>query len=423
MEYEEPILKALKKEPLSGKKLLFESNIILKKEKASNQSQSFKEALLILLDKKMIQIEEYQQRLDTRNGRIQSLNPDGFIFSLVKTEPNDIQQLINELDNTKDKIFKKNYQELKHKIVEIKPSNVNASMKSNILSLINKIDSEKIDQNTYYELKNKIERIETSNVNGAFKEEMTTLINKIDFNSSNIYQELQRLFVKKIDDIESKNFQNWEYLLKYKVIKRELIDDEILYYEALNEVNDEYNNSKEKQKYFDLLDFNEEVKLRMGELKGKLSEFRLKNKDLKLFLLEVPKKINPLMDQSSYSEQEEYQLQREVSYQQSIKLHDPKPKSISGRYTFDEESVTEEDYLIQTTRFESPIKRDLKLKHELFEDVIFYLRSQESNQGLKYRLATGLSESRRSNEILNSLVTESTENKLIIDYSLDHLAL
>ena len=294
MEYEEPILKALKKEPLSGKKLLFESNIILKKEKASNQSQSFKEALLILLDKKMIQIEEYQQRLDTRNGRIQSLNPDGFIFSLVKTEPNDIQQLINELDNTKDKIFKKNYQELKHKIVEIKPSNVNASMKSNILSLINKIDSEKIDQNTYYELKNKIERIETSNVNGAFKEEMTTLINKIDFNSSNIYQELQRLFVKKIDDIESKNFQNWEYLLKYKVKKRELIDDEILYYEALNEVNDEYNNDKEKQKYFDLLDFNEEVKLRMGELKGKLSEFRLKNKDLKLFLLEVPKKINPL---------------------------------------------------------------------------------------------------------------------------------
>ena len=129
------------------------------------------------------------------------------------------------------------------------------------------------------------------------------------------------------------------------------------------------------------------------------------------------------MDQSSYSEQEEYQMQREVSYQQSIKLHDPKPKSISGRYTFDEESVTEEDYLIQTTRFESPIKRDLKLKHELFEDVIFYLKCQESNQGLKYRLATGLSESRRSNEILNSLVTESTENELIIDYSLDHLAL
>lgn len=205
--------------------------------------------------------------------------------------------------------------------------------------------------------------------------------------------------------------------------KREPTDDEMLYYEALGEVNNEYSNDKLKQANYDLLDFNEEVKLKMEELKEKLSEIRLKNKDLKLFLLQVPKKINPPLDLRNCTEQEEYQRRWDEDYEKRCKSLDPIPNSIIGRYDFNEESITEEEFLYQMTKFEAPIKRDLKYKYELFEDLIFYIRSRESNRGLKYRLATGLSDSRKSLEILDNLVEETTKEKLIIDYSLTRFSL
>lgn len=101
--YTGSILKALKETPLSGKDLLKKSNSILEDEKDFRGSlESFTEALLELLDLKKVQIEEYKIDLDTSRERKQSFKPDGFIFSLVKTTPIELQYLINNVISGND---------------------------------------------------------------------------------------------------------------------------------------------------------------------------------------------------------------------------------------------------------------------------------------------------------------------------------
>jgi len=366
MRYTEPILKALKKEPLTGIKLLKESNKFLDEHRQSNKPEPFQEALLELLDKKLIQIEEYQMVLDVNRPRPQSMHQDGFIFSLVKIEPNDIRQLIDRLENPKEKIFEKEYQELKNKIIGIKTSNVNRSFKNDTINLINRIDPIERDQNVYQELKNKIAGIEPSNVNESLKEDMINLINKVNPTSSNIYQMLKRLFVKKIDDIENNNLQKWKSLLKYKVKEKEPTEDEILYYEAFKTVNNAYKNDKEMQEGYTELDLNMLVISKMEELKEKIPEISANNKNLKLFLLEVPKEKDSPLNLPSQATDEDYQRAYwEKDYEQNIQLHDPKPKSINDKYLFTDKSLTKEDFLKQYG-FISPIKRDLKYKYEFF---------------------------------------------------------
>jgi hypothetical protein len=99
----EYIPKALEDGALSGKKLLTNAKEIIPKDKRPLYPKSpFIEALFRLLDKKIIQIDEYKMELDTSRDRKQSFTDSqyGFIFSLVKTEPHEIFILIKELDKT-----------------------------------------------------------------------------------------------------------------------------------------------------------------------------------------------------------------------------------------------------------------------------------------------------------------------------------
>lgn len=120
------IPKVLKEKPLSGKKLFKESNEHIYKNKGKySQKSSFMEALLCLMENKIVQVDEYKMALDERK-RKQAFNSDGFIFSLVKTEPSEILTLFQELgdSNTYKAAEKKLFGLFKRKIEEIDSYNL-----------------------------------------------------------------------------------------------------------------------------------------------------------------------------------------------------------------------------------------------------------------------------------------------------------
>ena len=90
------IPKALENGALSGKELIIKAEEFIPEDKKPNEPKKpFGEALVILLDKKDIEILDYDITKDKRK-RKQSVTQNSCIFRLVKKEPFDILQLIRK---------------------------------------------------------------------------------------------------------------------------------------------------------------------------------------------------------------------------------------------------------------------------------------------------------------------------------------
>lgn len=134
---------ALKDEALPGTRLREKALGYMPVEKRPKYPKKpFIEAVLCLMHKKIIQPDGYNMDLDNTRVRKQSFNPDGFIFSLVKTRPLEILVLLEELnssitiENAKIKLhylFKKkiaeiesennkNWQDIKRKVIVKEPT-------------------------------------------------------------------------------------------------------------------------------------------------------------------------------------------------------------------------------------------------------------------------------------------------------------
>lgn len=135
----ESILQTLDEKELSRKELL---GYIMRNSKMNISDKTFNESLMTLLKDGKVCMIGYDFGIYHDVKRIQSIRPDGIIFSLVKTDFFEIESLINKLDSGNEEEVKNASYKLRRifrkKIKELEEEGI-LSKKENADTLFNRI--------------------------------------------------------------------------------------------------------------------------------------------------------------------------------------------------------------------------------------------------------------------------------------------
>lgn len=176
-----------------------------------------------------------------------------------------------------------------------------------------------------------------------------------------------------------------ESLNKLVIIKEEFSDDEIICYDSIEEIYKKY-------KDYDDTDFisitNYEIKAKMEECWENLISIQKKYEKMKLFLLKI-----------SIEEDEDISLLN--------------PKSIKGRCIISNKIESEKEFL-EEIGINEPKNLNVDETNDLFDYMIDRINLQQNNKSeLIGRLSNGLSNQKKSIEILDDLIFEMTYEKLL----------
>ncbi|EKF86602.1 hypothetical protein [Methanobacterium formicicum] len=234
------------------------------------------------------------------------------------------------------------------------------------------------------------------------------LIKQLDTENYNkAHKELKYLFKKKIKEFEAKNQNKWDSLVN-QIVVRDLRDEELLQLEGETEAlafriaqSELYN--EQEQEIYGILEKTDQYQEKMPEIREKYkntSAYFIKNpktqkKDIPHYIKDIINTV-VVLDPSDnpirlIDEDKEYE---DVYYVKKV--------SLDGK-------IDKEMYL-ESLGYVKPKNMDDRKIDNLFEDILFYINSQEPKNPAMHKLARALSNQDQSMVFLEEIISLATGN-------------
>lgn len=259
------------------------------------------------------------------------------------------------------------------------------------------------------------ERLQSMNIKNVIfsivKTESLDIFNLIkQLNTENYnkaYKELKYLFKKKIKEFEAKNQNKWDSLVN-QIVVRDLRDEELLKLEgeseaiafriAKSELYNEY-----EQEIYGILEKTSQYQEKMPEIREKYknaSAYFIKNP--KTQKKDIPHYIKDVINTVVVLDPLENPIRLIDANKEYEDVYYVKKVSLDGK-------INKEMYL-ESLGYVKPKNMDDRKIDNLFEDILFYINSQEPKNPAMHKLARALSNQDQSMEFLEEIISLATEN-------------
>lgn len=330
-------------------------------------------------------------------------NLDDFIINILKKGPLSYKEIrdrtIDSSEYKKAPKSKMSYNEafnklLKLKIIQIEgydipedwdPEKTNAKRMQS-MNIENAIFC--LVKTTSFDIFNLIKQLDTENYNKSYKE-------------------LKYLFKKKIKEFEAKNQNKWDLLVN-QIVVRDLRDEELLQLEGETEAlafriaqSELYN--EQEQEIYGILGKTDQYQEKMPEIREKYknaSAYFIKNpktqkKDIPHYIKDV---INTVVVLDP-SDNPIRLIDEDKGYED---VYYVKKVSLDGK-------IDKEMYL-ESLGYAKPKNMDDRKIDNLFEDIVFYINSQEPKNPAMHKLARALSNQDQSMVFLEEIISLASGN-------------
>ena len=363
------ILKELYNEPYTGEELKkrvinqLDANMVPQRTK-----HTFDESIMRLMKKGDVQVIGFVHP----EKRGQNLKSDYLVFSLTKTDPIELLHSFNEMDNNNNKV-----------LVHSEDISGDNGINRSVFNLLDKPNIRK---------------------------------------SKDAKNKLKNIFLNRIKNIDSDKMKRWK-TAKDSLDFKLLTDDELIWIEAFWMLYRNFNDISQGNTLYKEPEGFSLIGFYLDKAKDNLSELAGKYKYLKIRYLPDEKFIMPIKDlyeaeefiryNLTYDSDDEKQIRNWQIKEQGLEEFSDELLDIYFDYSF--QPVANEEFIERRLGFGKPKKLSLGEIEKLFEDLLLYINSKDSGQNaLKIKLVRGLSGMKDADKVLEGLIAEVTDNKVII---------